>query len=353
MMKRFSLSLTHGQIHLHKAHDTLQQTQNTHTNNLLQLQRTEAHKHGLMENYDAANQTVLSANDLLVKAAVGVADLGTMVKKALEASNVYDNIVKYINEADESSVSTLNMSIRTEDLHDVEEKKPVNVSTNIMRVRELIAQARSVASKVQVSMKFNGQSSVELHPPVDVDQLMKAVTSISLYVRVDPDSDPIEDRFLLYLGDKNVSVIYHQSKKVILLVDRSFIKSTENEKKTLPFNDIYIGGVPSHILHSRPEFSSLLGLKGCVKGFQFQKKDFNLLEEPGTIGISSGCPEESFCRYSGYITVSGSAYIQCRDSGTNSGGFGYHNSGGNAGYITVSVFGRIYNSCRYYGYITV
>jgi Lutheran blood group glycoprotein len=37
-----------------------------------------------------------------------------------------------------------------------------------------------------------------------------------------------------------------------------------------------------------------MGLKGCVKGFQFQKKDFNLLEEPGTIGISSGCPEESF-----------------------------------------------------------
>ncbi|GAA6081934.1 laminin subunit alpha-4 isoform X1, partial [Tachysurus ichikawai] len=91
-----------------------------------------------------------------------------------------------------------------------------------------------------------------------------------------------------------VSVIYHQSKKVILLVDRSFVKSTENEKKTLPFNDIYIGGVPSDVLHSRSEFSSLLGLKGCVKGFQFQKKDFNLLEEPGTIGISSGCPEESF-----------------------------------------------------------
>jgi len=44
----------------------------------------------------------------------------------------------------------------------------------------------------------------------------------------------------------------------------------------------------------RPELSSLVGLKGCVKGFQFQKKDFNLLEEPGTIGISSGCPEESF-----------------------------------------------------------
>lgn len=46
--------------------------------------------------------------------------------------------------------------------------------------------------------------------------------------------------------------------------------------------------------HPRIELASVVGLKGCVKGFQFQKKDFNLLEEPGTIGISSGCPEESF-----------------------------------------------------------
>ena len=52
-------------------------------------------------------------------------------------------------------------------------------------------------------MKFNGQSAVEVQPPPSVDEL-KAVTSISLYVRVDPDKDPIEDRFLLYLGDKNV-----------------------------------------------------------------------------------------------------------------------------------------------------
>lgn len=49
-----------------------------------------------------------------------------------------------------------------------------------------------------------------------------------------------------------------------------------------------------YMYYHRPELSSVIGLKGCVKGFQFQKKDFNLLEEPGTIGISSGCPEESF-----------------------------------------------------------
>ncbi|XP_053332378.1 laminin subunit alpha-4 isoform X1 [Clarias gariepinus] len=757
-MKRFSTSLTHGQIHLHRAHDTLQQIHSTHTRNLLHLQRREAHKQRLLENYNAVNQTVMSANDVLEEATKGVADLGTMVtsvrehhaevdgaaveiqrktdqlskadeslvqratehahelqrhahelqqnlkrsdthgfvQKALEASNVYDNIVKYINEADVIGGSALNMSNRTEDALDglapqlnivkrqssdmfketetlrseyeevetsvtdtkkyieetrdmlqtsrsnlkelvnsmktlqrvqklqstqeaaqhalnhsaevlgvitpikekveewdrnmrnnqystsayqqavdsarntveglseivprlltklqvVEEKKPANVSTNIMRVRELIAQARSIASKVQVSMKFNGESSVELHPPADVDEL-KAVTSINLYVRVDPDLDGIEERFLLYIGSKNgnkdymgvaikndnlvfvynlggedveiplsskpvsswppvfnhvrverlgrhgkvyltvpsqgnvaeqkfiqkgewdgteslfhldprdtvfiiggapadiklppalslapfigcielaslnnevislynfkklhnmnvavsapcpryklafsqgrvasylfdgsgyalvrnierrarvsvvtrfdievrtvaqngvlllmvnedhffvlemkngflrlvydfgfangpivlegnlaklqindaryheVSVIYHQSKKVILLVDRSFVKSTDNEKKTLPFNDIYIGGAPSDLLKSRSEFSPLIGLKGCVKGFQFQKKDFNLLEEPGTIGISSGCPEESFMSRKAYFAGDG------------------------------------------------
>lgn len=52
-------------------------------------------------------------------------------------------------------------------------------------------------------MKFNGQSSVEVHPHSNLEEL-KTVTSISLFMRVDPDKDPIEDRFILYLGDKNV-----------------------------------------------------------------------------------------------------------------------------------------------------
>ncbi|XP_061099693.1 laminin subunit alpha-4 [Conger conger] len=436
----------------------------------------------------------------------------------------------------------------------VEEKTPVNnVSTNIMRIRELIAQARSVAKKVQVSMKFNGQSAVELQPHSNLEEL-KTVTSLSLFMKVDTDNQPTPDRFVFYLGDRNgakdymglaikndhlvyvynlggedveislsskpvstwppffnlvkverlgkhgklfltvpslsstaeqkfiqkgaahgtdslfdldpknsvfymggvppdirlpatlnlpafkgciemasmnndvislynfkqthkmnvitdspcpryklafsqsrvasymfdgkgyalvnnierrgkfgivtrfdievrtvanngilflmvkgdnhfilelhngflrlmydfgfssgpvvmdsklpklqindaryheVSIIYHHSKKVILLVDRSHVKSMENEKKTLPFSDIYIGGAPSSILLSRPDLSSLVGLKGCVKGFQFQKNDFNLLEEPGTIGISSGCPEESFMSRKAYFIGDG------------------------------------------------
>uniref|UniRef100_A0A9J8AU69 Laminin subunit alpha 4 n=1 Tax=Cyprinus carpio carpio TaxID=630221 RepID=A0A9J8AU69_CYPCA len=565
-------------------------------------------------------------------------DANGHVQKALNALNVYDNIVKNTDDANITALTTLNISSSTHDvthnsrkykklftqkvaegtlnrsaevlqmmtpilkkveewdsnmkneaysaaafehtvlsagkavedlseimpellskLRVVEEKKPANnVSTNIMKIRELIAQARSVAKKVQVSMKFNGQSSVEVHPHSNLDEL-KTVTSISFYIRVDPDKDPIEDRFLLYLGDKQgrkdymglaikndnlvyvynlggedveiplsskpvsswppvfnlvkverlgrhgkvfltvpsqdtkaeqkfiqkgeadgteslfdldpkdnvfivggvppdvklppalslapfvgcieletlnsdvislynfkqlhkmdvvesmpcprhklafsqsrvtsylfdgngfalvnsierrgkigivtrfdievrtvanngilflmvneanffvlelkngflrlmydfgftngpvimesnlaklqindaryheVSVIYHHSKKIILLVDKSHVKSMENEKKPLPFSDVYIGGAPSSILLSscmshRPEMSSLVGLKGCVKGFQFQKNLFNLLEEQGTIGISSGCPEESFMSRKVYFTGNG------------------------------------------------
>lgn len=52
-------------------------------------------------------------------------------------------------------------------------------------------------------MKFNGKSSVEVQPPINLEQL-KTVTSISLFMRVDPDTDAIEDRFILYLGDRHV-----------------------------------------------------------------------------------------------------------------------------------------------------
>ena len=50
-------------------------------------------------------------------------------------------------------------------------------------------------------------------------------------------------------------MIYHQSKKVILLVDKSHVKSVDNPNKiTLPFSDIYIGGAPSQVLSSRSAY---------------------------------------------------------------------------------------------------
>ncbi|XP_013926524.1 PREDICTED: laminin subunit alpha-4 [Thamnophis sirtalis] len=107
-----------------------------------------------------------------------------------------------------------------------------------------------------------------------------------------------------------ISVIYHNSKKMILVVDRRHIKSMENEKKSMPFSDVYIGGAPTEILKSSGVSSHLaisIPFTGCMKGFQFQKKDFNLLEEPGTLGIGYGCPEESLMSRKAYFN--GESYI--------------------------------------------
>ncbi|XP_066469657.1 laminin subunit alpha-4 isoform X1 [Tiliqua scincoides] len=107
-----------------------------------------------------------------------------------------------------------------------------------------------------------------------------------------------------------ISVIYHNSKKMFLVVDKKHITSMENEKKTMPFSDIYIGGAPIEILKSSGVSSHLAvstAFRGCMKGFQFQKKDFNLLEEPGTLGIGYGCPEESLMSRKAYFN--GESYI--------------------------------------------
>ncbi|NWX22672.1 LAMA4 protein, partial [Aegotheles bennettii] len=100
-----------------------------------------------------------------------------------------------------------------------------------------------------------------------------------------------------------ISIIYHNSKKMILVVDRRHIKSVDNERTAMPFTDIYIGGAPAEILQSSisSHLAGSIGFKGCMKGFQFQKKDFNLLEEPGTLGISYGCPEDSLMSRKAYF----------------------------------------------------
>ncbi|KAJ6660275.1 hypothetical protein lerEdw1_017975 [Lerista edwardsae] len=107
-----------------------------------------------------------------------------------------------------------------------------------------------------------------------------------------------------------ISVIYHNSKKMFLVVDKKHIKSMENERKTMPFSDVYIGGAPTEMLKSSGVSSHLAvstAFRGCMKGFQFQKKDFNLLEEPGTLGIGYGCPEESLMSRKAYFN--GESYI--------------------------------------------
>ncbi|XP_006157079.1 laminin subunit alpha-4 isoform X2 [Tupaia chinensis] len=101
-----------------------------------------------------------------------------------------------------------------------------------------------------------------------------------------------------------ISIIYHNDKKMILVVDRRHVKSMDNEKMKIPFTDIYIGGAPPEILQSRTLRAHLpldINFRGCMKGFQFQKKDFNLLEQTETLGVGYGCPEDSLISRRAYF----------------------------------------------------
>jgi len=61
-----------------------------------------------------------------------------------------------------------------------------------------------------------------------------------------------------------------------------------------PCLTLFSNSISSHL-------AGIIGFKGCMKGFQFQKKDFNLLEEPGTLGISYGCPEDSLVSITSFV----------------------------------------------------
>ncbi|KFO20646.1 Laminin subunit alpha-4 [Fukomys damarensis] len=101
-----------------------------------------------------------------------------------------------------------------------------------------------------------------------------------------------------------ISIIYHNDKKMILVVDRRHVKSMDNEKMKIPFTDIYIGGAPPETLRSRTLRGYLpldINFRGCMKGFQFQKKDFNLLEQKETLGVGYGCPEDSLISRRAYF----------------------------------------------------
>ncbi|XP_036179424.1 laminin subunit alpha-5 [Myotis myotis] len=83
------------------------------------------------------------------------------------------------------------------------------LSASIGRVRELIAQARGAASKVKVSMKFNGRSGVQLRAPRDLTDLA-AYTALKFYLQSpEPTSDQVsEDQFVLYMGSRQATGDY-------------------------------------------------------------------------------------------------------------------------------------------------
>ncbi|KAK1801637.1 hypothetical protein P4O66_022279, partial [Electrophorus voltai] len=88
-----------------------------------------------------------------------------------------------------------------------------NISQSILRVRQLIAEARKAASKVSVSMKFNGSSVVKVRTPSSLSDLA-SYTSFKFHIllpsqttkrrRRQPNEAPAA-QFVFYLGNKNSS----------------------------------------------------------------------------------------------------------------------------------------------------
>uniref|UniRef100_A0A8C3NNQ5 Laminin subunit alpha 5 n=1 Tax=Cyanoderma ruficeps TaxID=181631 RepID=A0A8C3NNQ5_9PASS len=89
--------------------------------------------------------------------------------------------------------------------------KNATVSENIVRIRQLITQARNAASKVKVPMKFNGSSGVQVRMPSNLQDLA-AYTSLKFYIQnPEPRSQQGEaedGRFVLYLGSQEATGDY-------------------------------------------------------------------------------------------------------------------------------------------------
>ncbi|XP_039575088.1 laminin subunit alpha-5 isoform X1 [Passer montanus] len=145
--------------------------------------------------------------------------LSTMKKNLDEWKNQYGGLRNEdLNQAVQDarkSVSSLESTIPLllEKLSSLENRRNKNatVSENIVRIRQLITQARNAASKVKVPMKFNGSSGVQVRMPSNLQDLA-AYTSLKFYIQnPEPRSqqdEAEEGRFVLYLGSQEATGDY-------------------------------------------------------------------------------------------------------------------------------------------------
>ncbi|XP_054888860.1 laminin subunit alpha-3-like isoform X2 [Poeciliopsis prolifica] len=158
------------------------------------------------------------------------------------AANTMDKLNKIREEIDKINVSPVNANL-SKDLNEVEKSvedflKTIpslddkisevenltsgfpglnNISDNIMKIKELIEQARDAANKIAVPMNFAGDGHVELRPPKNLDDL-KAYTTLSLSLqrpkgrgdgsRRRRQAGDNTDMFVLYLGNRDSSKNY-------------------------------------------------------------------------------------------------------------------------------------------------
>ncbi|XP_067887186.1 laminin subunit alpha-3 isoform X2 [Heterodontus francisci] len=168
---------------------------------------------------DAANE----ANEIVGRVMNKLQPIISDVENFNKTSDNIPNIADFNTALNEAEESVKNLSNTLPDLvqklKDLSQIQPVNnISKNIGRIRELIDQAREAANKINVAMKFNGNSGVEVRLPDNLDHL-KAYTSLLLYLKrpgeegsrgdnVRRKRQDSKNMFVLYLGNKDTSKDY-------------------------------------------------------------------------------------------------------------------------------------------------
>ncbi|XP_048384559.1 laminin subunit alpha-3 [Stegostoma tigrinum] len=168
---------------------------------------------------DAAKEANDTANRVMSKLQPIINDVGNLNKTSENIANT--TAINIALKEAENSVKNLTNTLPglVKKLKDLSQIQPVNnISKNIGRIRELIDQAREAANKINVAMKFNGDSGVEVRLPDNLDHL-KAYTSLLLYLKRPEVLPPRGDAgrrkrqdspnmFVLYLGNKDTSKDY-------------------------------------------------------------------------------------------------------------------------------------------------
>uniref|UniRef100_A0A4W3GY82 Laminin subunit alpha 3 n=1 Tax=Callorhinchus milii TaxID=7868 RepID=A0A4W3GY82_CALMI len=174
--------------------------------------------HDINKTLSRAKEVARGANDTVAK----VMDKLQPILSDLENLNTItgnipnlDDFNHALREAEDSvNILTNTLPSLVQKLNNLSKSQPANnISENIDRIRELIEQAREAANKINVPMKFNGKSGVEVRLPNDLNDL-KAYNSLVLYLKRPSEPargdnrqkrQPDQDMFVLYLGHKNVS----------------------------------------------------------------------------------------------------------------------------------------------------
>ncbi|XP_043543539.1 laminin subunit alpha-3-like [Chiloscyllium plagiosum] len=189
----------------------------------LQAKIQQINRDDVGETLDMAKDAAKEANDTANRVMSKLQPIINDIKNLNRSSENIENATAIniaLREA-ENSVKNLTNTLPdlVKKLKDLSQIQPVNnISKNIGRIRELIDQAREAANKINVAMKFNGNSGVEVRLPDNLDHL-KPYTSLLLYLKrpnvLPPRGDAgrrkrqdATNMFVLYLGNKDTSKDY-------------------------------------------------------------------------------------------------------------------------------------------------